>query len=156
MKRFAGCSFGPVHVRRVVRARCTSGEKLVGWAVVQLRDGLSSSVAIGLLGLVPGIGPLFALTNAAGHARVMVLTDGCLLILKADARPDALADRGVEHEIDLGVLGVRSTVEEHVFELFDGPERLGSYEILSSTEGAPARLKEALALLVARGDSTAV
>ncbi len=170
MKRFSGCWFGPFELRGLLRAlrSDSQGERLIGWGTVQQRDGLGISVAMLLLGAVPGVGPLLAMSKTQDFSRFLVLTDRRLLVFRVDHRNPSDPKNAPEHDIPLALLTVGRTVEPHVFEVGvctdpaetneedSGMSRLlGTFEVLRSDGGPPARLRDALGVLATQGDAAA-
>jgi hypothetical protein len=97
-RTFDGVSFGPMHVRRVLRERLQPGERVIGWG-----SGFSGTfqqgLSLGLIGaLLPGAGTAVAAAIAARLRRIVILTDRRLLVLRTPNVPGEGGGRGGRRE----------------------------------------------------------
>lgn len=104
--RFAGCQYGPLHLRKLLAARFEPGEHLVGWAVVSTDPRLHELLVWIAFMFLPGIGHAAAHAMTGGLRRVIVLTDRRMLVLTtakkgADPRGTGVLAELALHEIEL-------------------------------------------------------
>ncbi len=99
--------FGPIHLRHLLRARMDPGERLVGFAVTQLRPTPAQIITHVGLALLPGVGPLAALALATlgpDQRRLVVLTTRRLLLLRLNRSGPDPSGRGVLADLPLATL----------------------------------------------------
>lgn len=87
-KNFPNLSFGPMHLRRVLRRRFERHEHLIAWGTAT--TGSEQQLFQVAMGLVPGVGPAFAAMASASNRRFVVVTSRRLLVL-LNRKPGALS-----------------------------------------------------------------
>jgi|GEM_PF-1882628 len=105
--RFPIAPYGPIHLRRLLRARMDPGERLVGFSVVQLRPPPALVIAQVVLALIPGIGQVAAFTLAAlgsDQRRLLVLTTRRMLLLRLNRSSPDPRGRGIVADLPLATL----------------------------------------------------
>lgn len=86
MARFEGTTYGPMQIRRRLRAELDAGETLIAWGVVQLNPLVMSGFGAMALSMVPVFGPLLVVAASSTESlrAFAVVTDERLLLLKID------------------------------------------------------------------------
>lgn len=76
---FQNLSFGPMHLRPVLRRRFERHEHLIAWGTATSGD--QQQLFHIAMGLVPGVGPAFAAIAASSGKRFVVITSRRIIVL---------------------------------------------------------------------------
>lgn len=108
-RKFPGASFGPVHLRQLLRTHLSNDERPVGWALAFEHPGPFRAAAALAWFAVPVVGQLVVALDAAmlvSRRRVVVLTDRRLLLLHPSCRGARPCGGGVVTNANLGSITV--------------------------------------------------
>jgi len=153
---FPNARYGPMSVRRLLRARLLPGERLVGWAPV-LRDPTVFELvtSAGLL-IIPGVGQILMMLVLGRLRSLMILTDSRLLLVSMGPYGPDPAGRGVRADVPFHRLGIRPTARKRrVKLLMPGRPRFEEFVIEDASRRSHQRLLEGLMVLAAEDTSNA-